>query len=55
MRSRDTALLNRLKEGLDVISWEKSGQVSLVGEKIPQSNISDLICDALRGRKGFKP
>ena len=55
MRLRATALLNRLKERPDVISRDKSGQVSPDGEKIPQFNISDLISDALRVRKGFNP
>lgn len=55
MRSRATTLLKRLKARPDVISWDESGQVSLDGEKIPRSNISDLIRDALRGRKNFNP
>ena len=51
MRSRATAILNRLKERPDVITWDKTGEVKLEGENIPQSNISDLVSDALRARK----
>ena len=38
-----------------VITWDKTGEVKLEGENIPQSNISDLISDALRERKNFNP
>ena len=55
MRPRTTAILNRLKERPDVITWKKTGEVKLEGENIPQSNISDLISDALRARKNFNP
>ncbi len=55
MRPRATVLLNRLKARPDVITWYKSGQVSVAGKTIPQSNISDLISDALRARKNFNP
>ena len=55
MRPRATAILNRLKERPDVITWDKTGEVKLEGENIPQSNISDLISDALRARKNFNP
>ena len=49
MQSRATAILNRLKETPD--TWDKTGEVKLEGENIPQSNIMDLISDALRARK----
>ena len=51
IRPRATAILKRLKERPDVITWDKTGQVKLEGENIPQSNISDLISDALREEK----
>ena len=53
MRPRATAILKRLKERPDIITWDKTGQVKLEGQSIPQSNISDLISDALRARKNF--
>ena len=53
MQSRATAILNRLKETPD--TWDKTGEVKLEGENIPQSNIMDLISDALRARKNFSP
>ena len=54
MQERATALLNRLKTRADLITWDKSGQVKIKGETIPDSNISDLVSDAMRSRKGFK-
>ena len=36
MRPRATAILNRLKERPDVITWDKTGEVKLEGESIPQ-------------------
>jgi hypothetical protein len=54
-RSRAAAILKRLKTRPDIISWDKSGQVSIDGADIPHSNISDLIGDAVRGRKYFNP
>ena len=36
MQSRATAILNRLKERPDVITWGKTGEVKLEGENIPQ-------------------
>ena len=55
MRERATAILNRLKTRPDNISWDNTGQVKIEGESILQSNISDLISDAVRARKDFKP
>ena len=55
MRPRAMALLNRLKTRPDLITWDKSGQVKIEGEIVPDSNISDLVSDAMRSRKGFNP
>ncbi len=55
MRQRATAILNRLKTRPDIVSWDESGQVNLDGKTIPNSNISDLLSDALRERKNFNP
>ena len=55
MRPRATALLSRLKAKADVITWDKIGQVKIEGEIIPNSNISDLVSDAMRSRKDFNP
>ena len=35
--------------------WDERGQVTLAGEKIADSNISDLVSDAMRKRKGLDP
>ena len=53
MRPRATALLSRLKAKPNVIMWDKMGQVKIEGETIPNSNISDLVSDAMRCRKDF--
>ena len=55
MKTRARALLERLKEREDVITWDDMGQVLLNGVLIPKSNISDLISDAMRPRKHFNP
>ena len=55
MKTRAQALLARLKEREDAITWDDRGQVTLKGTLIPKSNISDLISDAMRFRKHFNP
>ena len=55
MRLRATALLSRLKAKPGVITWDKTGQVKFEGEIIPNSNISDLVSDAMRSRRNFNP
>ena len=55
MKTRAQALLARLKEREDAITWDDMGQVFLNGTLIPKSNISDLISDAMRSRKHFNP
>ena len=55
MKTRAQALLDRLKEREDAITWDERGQVILKGTLIPKSNISDLISDAMRSRKHFNP
>ena len=55
MKTRAQALLARLKEREDVITWDERGQVILKGDLIPKSNISDLVSDAMRSRKHFNP
>jgi hypothetical protein len=52
-RPRAAALLKRLKADPSVISWDESGKVD--GREIANSNISDLVSDALRARKNFNP
>ena len=56
-RDRATALLNRLKAKPDLVTWDDTGQVKLEGETIPQTNISDLVSDAVnsRPRRTFNP
>ena len=44
-----------LKMCPDIITCDNTGEVKIEGESIPQSNISDLISDAVRARKNFMP
>ena len=55
MHKRATTLLERLKTRSDLVSWDERGQVTLGGEKIVDSNIADLVSDAMRPRKNFNP
>ena len=54
-RQKATSILNRLKTRPDITSWDESGHVTLEGVKVPGSNISDLLSDAVKGRKNFNP
>jgi hypothetical protein len=54
-RSKAAALLKRLKANPGVISWDESGKVKVDGREIVNSNISDLISDAVRAQKNFNP
>ena len=38
-----------------MITWDRSGEVKIRGVTIPNSNISDLVSDAMRSRKDFNP
>jgi hypothetical protein len=55
LRPKAATLLRRSKARPDVISWDESGQVKVDGKEIPDSNISDLVSDAMRARKNFNP
>ena len=44
-----------MKARPDIISWDEIGQVQIDGATIPQSNISDLVSDAMRARNNFNP
>ena len=48
------ALYDRLRQA-DVITWDNRGEVTIAGNLIPTSNITDLIGDAIRDRKQFNP
>ena len=46
--------------GSEVVTWDKNGKVSINGAAIEESNIVDLVCDAVRLKKsggavGWKP
>ena len=50
LREKGSNLLEHLKEFSD-ITWNELGEISIGGEKIERSNISDLLSDAVRPRK----
>ena len=50
LREKGINLLEHLKD-LSDITWNELGEISVGGEKISGSNISDLISDAVRPRK----
>ena len=55
LRPKSATLLKRLKARPYVFSWDESGQVKVDGKEIPDSNISDLVSDAMRARRNFNP
>ena len=55
LRPKAVALLTRLRADPGVISWNESGRVKVDGTEIANSNISDLVSDAVRTRKSFHP
>ena len=55
MQNCTKLLIQKLKDHSDVISWNDNGQLVLEGSVIPNSNIVDLVNDAMRKRKGFNP
>ena len=55
MQNRAKVLIQKLKGRSDVISWNDNGQLVLDGSIIPNSNIVDLVNDAMRKRKVFYP
>jgi hypothetical protein len=55
LRPTAATLLKCLKARPDVFSWDESGQVKVDGKEIPDSNISDLVSDAMRARRNFNP
>ena len=55
MRTRAAALVSKLKARPDVISWDQTERVKIEGQTIPNSNISDLVSNAMRERKNFNP
>lgn len=56
-RSQSSLLLKHLtKHGItNRIRWDKHGTVVIDGERIENSNITDLVNDAIRYRKSFNP
>ena len=55
MQNRAKLLIQKLKDHLDIISWNDNGQLVLEGSIVPNSNIVDLVNDVMRKRKDFNP
>ena len=55
MQNRAKLLIKKLKDHLDVISWNNNGQLVLEASLIPNSNIVNLVNNIMRKRKGFNP
>ena len=54
-RNQAGNLLRWIKKTPESVRWDEKGQVSLEGQTVKGSSISDLINDTIRKRKGFQP
>lgn len=54
-RSQAGNLLRWIKKTPEAVQWDEKGEVSLEGQTLKGSSISDLINDSLRKRRGFQP
>ena len=56
LQSNTKMLMNRLQEEDDnIISWSDNGEVSIHGQRLPGTNISDLVSDVIRSTKTELP
>ena len=55
MQNLAKLLTQKLKDHLDVISWNDNGQLVLDGSIIPSFNFVDLVNDVVPKRKGSNP
>ncbi len=54
-RNEAQGLLNWVKKNPQAIRWDNKGEISINGNPVLGSHISDLINDAVRSRKGIAP
>ena len=54
-RTKARLLMDQIRLRPDVLRWNERGQVLVGGRVVKNSNITDLINDAVRERKGFQP
>ena len=54
MQRRATSLLACLREKTEMVTWDKSGEVKIRDEATPNSNITNLVSDAMRLRKHYQ-
>ena len=55
LQSSAQKLIDRIKDNGDVISWTPDGEVSIHGQKIVGSSITDLVGDAIRNTRAQHP
>ena len=55
LQSSAQKLIDRIKDNSDVISWTPDGEVSIHGQKIVGSSITDLVGDAIRNTRTQHP
>jgi hypothetical protein len=48
-------LIAKLKQHPDLVTWDQRGRLTVKGQPVADSNLTDLVNDALRTRKGFEP
>ena len=54
MRKKAELLVNRMKNS-PTMRWTKKGELVYKGQVVPNTNVADLVNDALRRRKHFEP
>lgn len=55
LQSNAKMLMDRLKEEDGVISWTSKGEVSIHGQRLPGTNITDLVGDVIRSTRTEMP
>ena len=55
VRQRGKLLLDTIKRNLEVMKWNKSGQLVYEDKTVPASHIADLIGDSMKERMGVEP
>ena len=55
LQSSAQKLIDRIKDNSDVISWTPDGEVSIRGQKMVGSSITDLVGDAIRNTRAQHP
>jgi hypothetical protein len=54
-KSKAKLLIAKLKQHPDLVTWDQRGRLTVKGQPVANSNLTDLVNDTLRTRKGFEP